>query len=106
MIADRLNIGFGMIRKAGKLPPPFIEKEYALEYGTDKIAVSSEIVKAGMRVHLHDDLLATSGTLKAAIALIEECGATVVSISVIIELSELKGKEKVKNYKLYSFLQV
>jgi adenine phosphoribosyltransferase len=78
-----------MVRKAGKLPPPVIERNYALEYGEDRIAVSSEIIKPGMKVHIHDDLLATGGTMNAAIKLIESCGATVVSVSFVIELTEL-----------------
>lgn len=106
MIADRLDVGFGMIRKAGKLPPPFIEKEYELEYGKSKIAVSSDIIQEGMNVHIHDDLLATSGSLRAAINLVEDLGANVVSISVIVELSDLKGIEKLKDYKVYSFLKI
>lgn len=106
MIADKLDVGFGMIRKAGKLPPPFIEREYDLEYGSNKIAISSDIIQEGMKVSIHDDLLATSGSLRAAIHLIEDLGAKVVSISVIVELSDLGGREKLKNYKLYSFLQV
>jgi adenine phosphoribosyltransferase len=104
MISDKLDIGFGMIRKAGKLPPPYIVQEYELEYGTDKISASPEIIKPGMRVHLHDDLLGTGGTMEAAIKLVEKLGATVVSISFIIELSDLNGKNKLKNYKYYSFL--
>ena len=106
MIADKLDIGFGMVRKAGKLPPPYIEKEYDLEYGSNKIAISSDIIKEGMKVSLHDDLLATGGTILAAINMIEELGAKIVSISFIVELEQLNGIEKLKDYKVYSFLKV
>jgi len=106
MIADKLDVGFGMVRKAGKLPPPFVEREYDLEYGSNKIAISSDIIQEGMKVSIHDDLLATGGTCLAAIKMIEELGAKVVSLSFIVELDELKGIDKLKDYKVYSFLKV
>ena len=104
MIADKLNVGFAMVRKPGKMPPPYIEQEYELEYGTNTISISSEYIDKGMNVHLHDDVIVTAGTLNAAIKLVEQIGANVVSISTIIEMSELKGRNKIKGYKLYSFL--
>jgi len=106
MIADKLDVGFVMVRKAGKLPPPYIEQEYDLEYGSNKITISSDIIQKGMNVHLHDDLLATGGTILAAIKMIEKIGAKVTSISFIIELEELNGIDKLKNYKVYSFLKI
>lgn len=106
MIADKLDVGFGMIRKSGKLPPPYIQREYELEYGTSKIAVSSDIIQEGMNVHIHDDLLATGGTCLASIKMIEELGAKVASLSFIVELSGLKGIDKLKDYKIYSFLKI
>lgn len=106
MIADKLDVGFGMIRKAGKLPPPFIQREYNLEYGSNKIAISSDIIHEGMNVSIHDDLLASGGSILCSIKLIEELGAKVVSISVIVELMNLNGVDKLKNYKLYSFLKI
>lgn len=106
MIADKLDVGFGMVRKAGKLPPPFVEQEYDLEYGSNKIAISSDIIQEGMNVHLHDDLLATGNTLIAALSLIERLGANVISISTIIELLKLNGIDKLKKYKVYSFLKI
>lgn len=54
MIADKIDVGFGMIRKAGKLPPPYVQKEYELEYGTSKIAISPEIIQEGMNVHVYN----------------------------------------------------
>ena len=95
-----------MVRKAGKLPPPFVEQEYDLEYGTNKISISSEIIEAGMNVHIHDDLLATGGTCLAAIKMVERLGAKVVSLSFIIELESLNGIEKFSDYKVYSFIKV
>lgn len=106
MIADKLDVGFGMVRKTGKLPPPYVQQEYDLEYGSSKIAISTDIIQSGMRVHIHDDLLATAGSLNAAISLIESIGADVVSMSVIIELNDLNGMNRLKNYKVYSFLKI
>jgi len=106
MIADKLDIGFAMIRKAGKLPPPYVQKEYDLEYGKSKIAISPDIIQEGMNVHIHDDLLATGNTIITTIKLIEDLGSMVSSISVIVELSELHGIDKLKNYKIYSFLKI
>ena len=106
MIADRLDVGFGMIRKAGKLPPPYIEREYELEYGKNKIAISPDVIKEGMKVSIHDDILATGGTILASIKLVEELGAKIVSLSFIVELEQLNGIDKLKDYKIYSFLKV
>jgi len=106
MIADKLFCGFGMIRKNGKLPPPYITQKYDLEYGTDEISISSDIITPQTNVHIHDDLLATGGTMEAAIKLVEKLGAKVVSISFVIELKELNGREKLKDCKCYSFLRI
>ena len=104
MIADKLDVGFGMVRKAGKLPPPYIEQEYDLEYGSNKIAISSDIIQEGMNVHVHDDIGVTFGTISCCVSLIKKLGANVASISTIVEISGLNGREKLKDYKLYSFL--
>jgi len=106
MIADKLDVGFGMIRKAGKLPPPFVQKEYELEYGISKIVISTDTIQEGMNIHIHDDLLVTGNTIITTIKLIEDLGAKVSSISIIVELSELHGIDKLKNYKVYSFLKI
>ena len=106
MVADKLGVGFAMIRKAGKLPPPVIEQSYSLEYGEGTLAVSNDgIIKPGMRVLIFDDLLATGGTAECSIKLIEKLGATVVSVAFICELKDLKGIERFKGYKVYSYLK-
>lgn len=98
-IAEKVNVGFGMIRKTGKLPPPYVEQGYDLEYKNgSSISLSSNIVKPGMRVHLHDDVLATGGTIEAAVKLVEKLGANVVSVSFVIELTSLNGIKKLENY--------
>jgi adenine phosphoribosyltransferase len=115
MIADKLGVGFCMIRKAGKLPPPVVQQDYSLEYrDKDIIEILKDIIKPGMRVHIHDDLLATGGTMNGAIKLIEKIGGIVVSVSFIVELNDFH-KERVekgfdylensnKSFKSYSYL--
>ncbi len=105
LLADKLNAGFVPIRKPGKLPAEKESTTYALEYGTDTIEIHKDAIKLGERVLLHDDLLATGGTAKAAADLIERLGGEVVQISFIIELNFLKGKEKLKNYDVRSLIQ-
>lgn len=93
-LALKLGCGFIMVRKKGKLPGETVRHEYALEYGTDVIEIQKNAIKPGQRVVVLDDLLATGGTLKAAIALLREMGAVVTGAACIIELNFLKGREK------------
>lgn len=93
-LALKLGLGFIMIRKRGKLPGATIPYEYALEYGTDVIEVQADAVTAGQRVVVLDDLLATGGTMGAAIDLLNSIGADVVGAASIIELSFLKGRKR------------
>ena len=96
-LAYEMNLGFAPIRKPGKLPRKTVEKEYSLEYGTNKLAMHVDAVKKGDRVVIVDDLLATGGTIKAAIELIESLGARVVGCVFLIELTDLKGRELFKD---------
>lgn len=93
-LALKLGCGFVMVRKRGKLPGPTIRHEYALEYGTDVVEIQKDAIVPGQRVVVLDDLLATGGTMAAAIALLREVGAEVTGAAFIIELSFLKGREK------------
>lgn len=104
MIAERLNAGFVPIRKPGKLPADTMKEEYSLEYGTDAIEIHRDAIKPGESVLLHDDLLATGGTACAAVNLIEKLRGRVVQISFIIELSFLKGRDKLKGYDVRSLV--
>lgn len=104
-LALRLGVGFVPIRKAGKLPYTTIRREYALEYGTDTIEMHKDAVAPGEKVLLVDDLIATGGTAKAAVELLEEAGAEVVGIAFAIELGFLKGTEKLDASKLFSLLK-
>lgn len=89
-----LNCGTVMVRKSGKLPGKVLEESYALEYGTARLSVQASRTIAGKRVVLCDDLLATGGTLSAAANLIRRAGGTVAGAVCVIELTGLKGREK------------
>ena len=91
-LALKLGLGFIMLRKRGKLPGDTVRHEYALEYGTDIIEIQADAVKPGQRVVVLDDLLATGGTMRAAIDLLRSRGADVVGAACIIELTFLHGR--------------
>ena len=95
-LALKLGCGFVMVRKRGKLPGPTIKHEYELEYGSDTIEIQADAVHPGQRVVVLDDLLATGGTLNAAAELLTKMGAQVVGAACIMELTFLKGREKLK----------
>lgn len=98
-LAYRLGVGFIPIRKKGKLPGPTERMEYDLEYGTDVMEIHKDAIEPGKRVLVVDDLLATGGTISAAMKLIEKVGGKIVGTAFVIELSFLKGKEKLKEFK-------
>jgi len=97
-IAQALSAGFVPIRKPGKLPSNKHSIEYGLEYGTDTLEVHRDAVKSGQRVLMVDDLLATGGTMKACCDLIEQLGGQIVGTTVLIELTDLPGRAKLKPY--------
>src|SRR5689334_15611033 len=94
-LALALGTGFVMLRKQGKLPGITVRHTYALEYGTDTIEIQADAIDKGRRVVLVDDLLATGGTMAAAITLLEQVGAVVPAAACIIELTFLEGRKKV-----------
>lgn len=98
LLAQKLNAGFVPIRKAGKLPFHTVVEPYSLEYGMDVIEMHEDAIKKGERVLLHDDVLATGGTARAACKLIEKLGGVVVQCNFIIELQFLRGADKLKQY--------
>lgn len=95
-IAVKLGVPFVLIRKKGKLPPPFIGEKYDLEYGTAEIEMKTEQIKEGQRVLIHDDLLATGGTAAAAARLVQRQGGKVTQFSFLIELNGLGGRQKLE----------
>ncbi len=94
-LALRLNCGFIMLRKRGKLPGPVVGLDYDLEYGQDRIEIQADAVTPGARVMVLDDLLATGGTMAACIQLLRRVGAVVPAAAVMIELSFLGGRDRV-----------
>lgn len=105
ILAERLDAGFIPIRKPGKLPAETVRETYSLEYGTDSIEIHKDAIKPGDKILLHDDLLATGGTAVAACKLIERLGGKIIQVSFIIELSFLKGREKLKGYNVHSLVK-
>src|SRR3989344_7303172 len=104
VLAYKLGVGFVPVRKPGKLPSKTISEEYTLEYGKNKIEIHEDAIKKGQKVLIIDDLIATGGTISAAIKLVEKLGGEVVECAFIIELPELKGREKLKGYKIFSLM--
>ena len=96
-IALALGAGFVPIRKKGKLPWKTYEEDYSLEYGENVVQIHQDAIKPGEKVLLIDDLLATGGTATAAVKLLEKLGADIISVSFLIELSFLNGKEKINH---------
>lgn len=104
-LAYALGVGFIPIRKPGKLPQETVSITYDLEYGTDTLEIHKNAFKKGDRVALVDDLLATGGTISACAKLIELAGGKVASIDFMIELTELKGRDKLEGYHVESMVQ-
>lgn len=104
-LASRLGAGFVPIRKPGKLPSETLSQTYQLEYGEDKIEIHKDALNPSDKILLHDDLLATGGTMEAACKLVEKLGAEIVQISFLIDLTFLNGSEKLKSYDVRSLIQ-
>jgi adenine phosphoribosyltransferase len=106
-VAYKLGAGFVPVRKKGKLPWHTYRATYDLEYGTDTLEVHQDGIKAGQRVLIVDDLIATGGTASAVIELVEKLQGKIVEVAFLIELTDLKGRLKLeaKNYPVFSLLQ-
>ncbi|MDI3263211.1 MAG: adenine phosphoribosyltransferase [Fulvimonas sp.] len=91
-LARELDAGFVPLRKPGKLPPPVVEVDYALEYGTDRLQARNDALRPGQRTLLIDDVLATGGTLCAARALVARLGGALLGAQVVVELDALRGR--------------
>ncbi len=105
VVAYRLNCGFVPVRKPGKLPAETVALEYTLEYGKNTIEIHKDAIKSGERVLVFDDLLATGGTVQATCKLVEGLGGRVIECAFVSELTYLEGREKLKDYKLFSLIQ-
>ena len=104
-LAYRLGCGFVAARKPGKLPWRTISAKYALEYGFDALELHADAITPGSRVLVHDDLLATGGTARAKVDLVEQLGGTVVGLAFVIELEFLNGRDKLVGYDVFSLVQ-
>lgn len=104
-VAYTRHKGFVPIRKKGKLPCETISEQYELEYGTAVVEMHKDAIKKGQKVVVIDDLLATGGTMKAVIEMIERLGGEVVKLCFVMELTGLNGREKLKGYDIGSLIQ-
>ena len=106
LVAHKLGLGFVPVRKAGKLPHETEKIDYSLEYGMDSLEIHKDSIKPGEKVLLVDDLLATGGSAKAAVQLIESLGGQVLECSFLIALKDLEGKQKLSGYDIFSLLDM
>ena len=104
-VSHELKIGFVPVRKPNKLPRKTISYTYDLEYGSNELHMHADAIKPGQKVLIIDDLLATGGTVEATIKLVEQLGGIVVGCAFLIELEDLKGREVLKGYDVYTVLK-
>ena len=104
-LAYKLNVGLIPVRKKGKLPYKTVETTYELEYGTDTLQMHADAFQPGANILIVDDLLATGGTAKATIDLVEKLKGKIMGICFLIELTDLKGIEKLKGYEVLSIIK-
>ncbi|ANZ58056.1 adenine phosphoribosyltransferase [Fructilactobacillus lindneri] len=104
-VAYDLDIGFAPARKKGKLPGKTVKATYGLEYGQSALYLHADAIKPGQRVLVTDDLLATGGTIAATIKLVEDLGGIVVGTAFLVELMDLKGRDKIKGYDVFSLMK-
>jgi adenine phosphoribosyltransferase len=104
-IAKEIGCGFVPARRPGKLPPETVSARYALEYGENVLEVAADAISHGARVVIHDDVLATGGTVAAIAGLVEKLGGHVVGINFVIELSFLEGRKRLAGYDIYSLIE-
>ena len=103
-MAYTLGAGLVPVRKVGRLPGSTLQEEYELEYGVNTVEIHSDAVKSGQRVIIVDDLLATGGTIRAAVNLVDRFDAELVGIAVLVELKDLKGREKLAGQDIRSLI--
>ena len=104
-VADRLRTGFVPVRKPGKLPSRTIQQSYALEYGSDSLEIHDDAIEPGQRVLIVDDLLATGGTARAALDLVQKTGGALVGLAFLVELQFLNGRARLGDVPLFVALQ-
>jgi adenine phosphoribosyltransferase len=101
VLAYKLNIGFVPVRKKGKLPYKTVEAAYSLEYGDSVVEMHEDAIDKGEKILIVDDLIATGGTIAAAVKLVETLGGEIVELAFIVELPDLKGRDQLKGHKIF-----
>ncbi|MFZ5564142.1 MAG: adenine phosphoribosyltransferase [Thermodesulfobacteriota bacterium] len=104
-LAYKLDVGFVPVRKKGKLPFRTVGESYSLEYGDSMVEIHEDAIQKGEKVIIIDDLIATGGTVKAAINLVEKLGGQVVECAFVIDLPDLKGREKIRDYNVFTLME-
>ncbi|GAC1401363.1 MAG: adenine phosphoribosyltransferase [Ktedonobacteraceae bacterium] len=104
-LAYQLNCGFVPVRKFGKLPSETVSVEYALEYGTNVVEIHKDAIQPGERVLIVDDLLATGGTVSAAIELVEKLGGHIAGVAFLVELTFLKGRDQLRGHDVFALIK-
>ena len=102
VLAYHLNVGFVPVRKKGKLPHKTIEESYSLEYGESTVEMHVDAIEPGERVVIIDDLIATGGTIGAAVKLVKKLGGDILECGFVVELPDLKGREKIKDQNVFA----
>jgi len=102
VLAYHLNVGFIPVRKKGKLPYKTIEESYSLEYGESIVEMHADAITPGEKVVIIDDLIATGGTIGAAVSLVKKLGGDILECGFVVELPDLKGREKIKDQQVFS----
>ena len=105
VLAYKLNVGLIPVRKKGKLPHDTISAEYTLEYGENIVEMHEDAIVRGDKVLIVDDLIATGGTISAATRLVEMLGGEIVECAFVVELPDLKGREKIKDYNVFALTE-
>jgi len=105
VLAYKLGIGFVPVRKKGKLPSRTIQETYSLEYGEDTLEIHEDAVEKNEKVIIVDDLIATGGTVGATVKLLRKLGADILECAFIVELPDLKGRDKIKDCKIFSIAE-
>ena len=105
VLAYHLNVGFIPVRKKGKLPYDTIEESYSLEYGESVVEMHADAIEPGEKVVIIDDLIATGGTIGAAVNLVKKLGGDILECGFVVELPDLKGREKIKDQKVFAMCE-
>ena len=105
VLAYKMGIGFVPVRKKGKLPCKTIQETYSLEYGTDTLEIHEDAIKKGDKVIIVDDLIATGGTVGATVKLVEKLGANLIECAFVVELPDLKGRDKIPGCKVFAITE-